>query len=205
VTRGQRTQPRKLPKQERAKATVDALLDAAKRVLISDGYERATTNRIAEVANVNIASLYQYFPSKDALVAALIDQHLEAISIRLATSMRDVVSAPLADAVHAIVGSHLELHRGDLALQKVLLEQVPRVERVNPVMAFRRRVIDATHALFSSRADEIKPHDPELAAFVVVHIIDGLTQAVLLERPEYLSRNDLESEIASVVLRYLAA
>ena len=72
--------PRKLASQERSRATVDALLEATTRVLLKEGYDRASTNRIAEVAGVSIGSLYQYFPSKEALVAAVIDRHAQEIS-----------------------------------------------------------------------------------------------------------------------------
>jgi len=65
-----RTSPRKKPRQERSVATVEVILDATARVLCSTGYDRASTNRIAMSAGVSVGSLYQYFPSKEALVAA---------------------------------------------------------------------------------------------------------------------------------------
>src|ERR1041385_532898 len=70
------TRPRKQPQQDRARATVDALLEATTRILVRDGYDRASTNRIALAAGVSIGSLYQYFPSKEAPVAALVEHHL---------------------------------------------------------------------------------------------------------------------------------
>ena len=63
--------PRKVPKQSRAKATVDAIVTAAAQVLAGEGFVKTNTNRIARVAGVSIGSLYQYFPNKDALLAAL--------------------------------------------------------------------------------------------------------------------------------------
>ena len=62
---------RKTASQERSRATVDAILEATARILIKEGFDKASTNRVAEVAGVSVGSLYQYFPSKDALVAAL--------------------------------------------------------------------------------------------------------------------------------------
>src|SRR5215468_1795298 len=70
------TNPRRRPRQARAQATVDAIIQATARVLIEDGYDRASTNRIAQAAGVSIGSLYQYFPSKEALVSALVDEHV---------------------------------------------------------------------------------------------------------------------------------
>src|SRR5258708_22186871 len=75
MARKPQTNPRKSASQERSRLTVDALLEATTRVLIKEGYDRASTNRIAEVAGVSIGSLYQYFPSKEALVAAVFDPH----------------------------------------------------------------------------------------------------------------------------------
>lgn len=68
---GARTRPRKLPKQERSRVTVEAILDATALVLVREGYDRASTKRVAGVAGVSIGSLYQYFPNKESLVAAL--------------------------------------------------------------------------------------------------------------------------------------
>src|SRR5215468_399334 len=69
------TNPRKHASQERSRATVDALIEATARILVREGFDHASTNRIAEQAGVSVGSLYQYFPSKEALVAAVIDRH----------------------------------------------------------------------------------------------------------------------------------
>ena len=66
-----RVNPRKSASQERSRLTVQAILDATARILVREGFDKASTNRIAEVAGVSIGSLYQYFPSKEAIVAAL--------------------------------------------------------------------------------------------------------------------------------------
>src|SRR5215468_7419487 len=67
--------PRKLPRQERSRFTVDTILEAAADILVRDGYEKLTTNRIADRAGVNVASIYQYFPGKAAIVAELRRRH----------------------------------------------------------------------------------------------------------------------------------
>jgi AcrR family transcriptional regulator len=69
------TNPRKSASQKRPRVTVGTLLEATARVLVRQGYDRASTNRIATTAGMSIGSLYQYFPNKEALVAALIARH----------------------------------------------------------------------------------------------------------------------------------
>jgi hypothetical protein len=68
VARKMCTNPRKSALQKRSRVTVDALLEATARILIREGFDKASTNRIAEVAGVSVGSLYQYFPNKEALI-----------------------------------------------------------------------------------------------------------------------------------------
>jgi AcrR family transcriptional regulator len=72
--RRRQLQPRKSPAQKRSSETVEAILEAAARVLEKVGFAGYNTNAIAERAGVSIGSLYQYFPCKDALTAALIER-----------------------------------------------------------------------------------------------------------------------------------
>jgi len=70
---------RKEPRQARAQVTVEAILEAAARILDRQGWERFTTNGVAETAGVSIGSLYQYFPNKLALVEAILQRHFDAV------------------------------------------------------------------------------------------------------------------------------
>lgn len=74
VPRSETLEPRKLPTQPRAVATVGAILDATAELLTEVGVERLTTNAIAERAGINVAALYSYFPNKFAVLAALWDR-----------------------------------------------------------------------------------------------------------------------------------
>jgi len=198
-----RTAPRKTPTQDRAKFTVEALLDATAHVLVKEGYDGTSTNRVARMAGVNIGSLYQYFPGKDALVAALIDRQVDNISRALGEALTDSVDASLPVAVRRVVAAHLRVHADSPALQRALLAQVPRVERLNPIMGFRRRLVETLRGWLEARRSEIGVSDLDFAAFSVVHIVDALTQAALLERPDDLRGEKLLNGIVEVLVRYL--
>jgi AcrR family transcriptional regulator len=70
---------RKTPSQTRALRTVETLFEAAIRILGSEGEAGFTTNRIAERAGFSIGTLYQYFPSKEAIVVALVRRQRERV------------------------------------------------------------------------------------------------------------------------------
>lgn len=71
--------PRKQPKQARAQERVQRILDTAEKLLANEGYETFSTNRVAKAAEVNIASLYQYFPNKQSLVFAINRKMLDEV------------------------------------------------------------------------------------------------------------------------------
>jgi AcrR family transcriptional regulator len=66
--------PRKLPRQSRSQATVDAIIEACLQLMEEGDPERVSTNSISERSGVAKGSLYQYFPDKDAIVAAAFDR-----------------------------------------------------------------------------------------------------------------------------------
>src|SRR5580700_3154791 len=102
------TTPRKSPRQARSEATVDAVLEATARVLVKVGYDRASTNRIAAEAGVSVGSLYQYFPSKEALVAALVDRHMTEMVGLFEHHFEALSAAPLPVVAEAMVRVMLE-------------------------------------------------------------------------------------------------
>src|SRR5947209_7244958 len=122
-----RTQPRKVAIQARSQATVDAILRATARILVKEGYDRASTNKIAVAAGVSIGSLYQYFPSKEALVAALVEQHMDEMAEVLRVNTLRLAGAPLEVALGEAVRLMVAAHAVNPKLHKVLVEQVPRV------------------------------------------------------------------------------
>src|SRR3954467_13893386 len=95
--------PRKRASQERSRATVAALVEATARILVNEGFDRASTNRIAEVAGVSVGSLYQYFPCKEALVLAVIERHNLDIMQVVGEALAEMESLPLEEAVRKLV------------------------------------------------------------------------------------------------------
>jgi AcrR family transcriptional regulator len=67
----------KEPKRERGKQRVAALIDAGAELFAAKGYEATTMTEIASRAGAAIGSLYQFFPSKEALAEALFNRFAE--------------------------------------------------------------------------------------------------------------------------------
>ncbi|NJR63840.1 MAG: TetR/AcrR family transcriptional regulator, partial [Cyanobacteria bacterium CRU_2_1] len=124
-----RVTPRKQPKQDRSKMTVDAILTAAAHILTEDGYDTASTNRIAERAGVSIGSLYQYFPNKEAIMTALRERHIDEMAEIVEAAVNQTAQQPIEVALHELVKACVAAHRIDPTLHQVLDEQVPRLNQ----------------------------------------------------------------------------
>lgn len=197
------TIPRKKPAQERSKATVEAILEAAARVLVEEGFERTTTNRVAEVAGVSVGSLYQYFPNKEALVATLADRHMQAMLEQLGAMAVELADASLEDAVRAYVRAMLEVHAVDPALHRVLTEQLPALTGFDRLRELGAKAEAIVRSYLELHRHRLRPVDLDAATFLLVTSIEAITHAAVLDRPEALRDQKFADEVCALVLRYL--
>ena len=82
---------------------VGKLLEATAQVLGEFGLAATSTNKIAARAGVAIGSIYQYFPNKEALIDALLDDRLHRLAALTATQMQAMSAAAFPEAAEAIL------------------------------------------------------------------------------------------------------
>ena len=182
-----RTTPRKRPRQARSKATVDTILEATARVLVKHGFDGLTTNAVATAAGVSIGSLYQYFPNKEALVAALIDRHIEQMNATMLAELARVATLPIARG----------RARRDRADDPRARDRSRASSRAHRAGAARRQARAAArgrrdlppHGRGPARradSDELAIRDPDLAAFMLVSTIESIVHRAALLYPQRL-------------------
>jgi AcrR family transcriptional regulator len=192
---------------------VRAILEAAAQVFEADGLEGATTDRIAARAGVSVGSLYQYFPSKEAIVATLVQCHVLEAGAALESVLEHrpgqvTLDARLAELVHAVVALHAHRPR----LQQLLAHEAP----VDAAHAHAR--VEAVHALAARLGEvlcghrEVRVRDPALAAHLVLETLLGLAHRFAIEPaapgepadPDQRSA-EREAEIVRMLRGYLVA
>ena len=99
--------PRKRPIQARSEVTVAAMLDASIHVLLAVGYRRLTTTLVAERAGVSVGSLYQYFPNRQALLAAVVERHLDELVDLVEADCPKLRGAKLAALARGLVDAFI--------------------------------------------------------------------------------------------------
>jgi AcrR family transcriptional regulator len=200
------TKPRKTASQERSRLTVNALVESTIRVLVKEGYDRASTNKIAAVAGVSIGSLYQYFPSKEALVAAVIDRHTSELSLTIRDALAQVAALPIETAARQLVVAAIEAHSIDPNLHRVLAEQVPRTGRLEHIDAVQRDASRFLRSYLEVHKDEVTVLDLDLAAFICVTTVEALAHAAVLHHPDILTGEKVGTfvdEVTRLVVQFL--
>ncbi|MFF2088392.1 TetR/AcrR family transcriptional regulator [Nocardia sp. NPDC058176] len=171
--------PRKTPRQQRSRQTVDTLLEAAAQVFSREGIT-ATTNRIAERAGLSIGTLYQYFPNKEAMLHALAERHLLDAGQQLGAVFAQLRAdePPFDESMRAIMVVVADLHRERPALHALLHRVALRLPgELAAMQAFEDHLVAEIE--FHLRRCDRGGSDPLLTARTVVHAVDAQVHRVL--------------------------
>jgi AcrR family transcriptional regulator len=196
--------PRKSPSQTRSRVTVDVILEATARILGEHGYAGTNTNRIAEVAGVSIGSIYQYFPNKEALVAALRDRHSRDMHVLFQRVIGRRAGGSLLDGIAALVSALMQAHRADIALHVILETRVVGRERQADHIGADQAILRLLRAWLNRHRREITVPSLDLAAHFVLESIVALVHSAIQEPPAARPQA-IEAEIVALVMAYLSA
>ncbi|GAA5564805.1 TetR/AcrR family transcriptional regulator [Acinetobacter seifertii] len=194
--------PRKSPVQARSTATIEVLHEATIQVLLKEGIVKCNTTRIAERAGVSVGSIYQYYPNRDSLLAAVLQRHLDSVAEKIEelclkyekTSIKTLISALVDEIILAKLSNPEESkalyaisgERGGLDLSK----------RMND------RMLAAISNLLESASD-IEFDDSQIVAEFVLGAIMGLIRRVLENQITDKVEQVLESHLKLMVVAYL--
>ena len=176
-------------------------------MLLAEGYQAMSTNRIAKVAGVGVGTLYQYFDSREAIVERLVSDLAEARITAFATSLRAEVQEDETDlegAVANIVDATLAAMRVRPEIAARLAAEAPRGGREDLEAAWVRRCIELMRAALYQRRNAIRPGDLDLQAHVLVTSAFAVLSDAMRHRPELLSTDALRGELVILASRYLA-
>ncbi|BCH26168.1 putative transcriptional regulator, TetR family protein [Mesorhizobium sp. L-8-10] len=188
---------RKRPRQARSAATVEAIVEAAARVLEAGGLAAFNTNAVAEKAGVSVGSLYQYFPAKEALLAELIRRKRAELMTMIEREKaqargRDLPSV-LNGFIRAAVSHQLERPRlaGSLEYAEAMLPIDTETE------ALKRMIVAAVAEILSLHGIA----KPETAARDLAALTRGMVDAAGLFGETDMS--SLEPRVRRAVYGYL--
>lgn len=178
---------------------VERILSAGARVLEDNGYQDASTNRIAREAGISPGSLYQYFPDKDAIVAEIILRLIDEFASAITPALRAAATAQPPDAIRLILGAVLDALQQRTALLRALADRVPAIEQQEALRPVRGRLADFVHHSLASGTDALRHTDLERTTWILVELTQHLLIRYVLDAPP-VQRDDFLADTGRIVL-----
>jgi len=197
------SKPRKAPVQARSAHTVAAIQQACIQVLLAQGAARLTTTRVAERAGVSVGSLYQYYPDKRSLLAAVLEKHLLEVVGAVEDACREYGGRPLDVAVPALVKAFMDAKFAQPDVSRALYAVAAELEGHDLVDELTRRGQSAVCQMLASMPG-VQRADVITASFVVTTAMIGPVQMLLSVDAPAPFREKVAQELVEMVSGYLA-
>jgi AcrR family transcriptional regulator len=171
-------EPRKSPVQARSTLTVEAISEATIQVLLSHGTDRLTTTRVAERAGVSVGTLYQYYPNKQSLLFAVLEDHLDKLATAVETACQRASGKPLMEMVKDVSEAFVDAKMRRTDISTALYRIAAEVGGPALVKRTGQRSQKALEAMLRTAPDAALPQD-KFAIQMMFAVMAGATRSVL--------------------------
>jgi AcrR family transcriptional regulator len=197
-------EPRKTPVQARATVTVEAISEATIQVLLSQGTERLTTTRVADRAGVSVGTLYQYFPNKQSLLFAVLEDHLEKVTKEVEDACEHARHKPLTEMTKEVVEAFVDAKIARAEISVALYKIAPDVGGLALVKRVTQRMRKAIVRMLES-APDTKTSPDEFAIQMMLAAMSGAMRSVLETGGSPAMMRKLREHLVVLCQSYMAA
>ena len=194
--------PRKTPTQRRAKNTVARILSATAELISEGGVEVITTNKIAERAHINIASLYQYFGNKEAVINALIEDYQNQLGRHLNDLVESMSGVPLEQAAPQVIRASMSLLRESQNIMPSMVTSLTASHLFPAARLLENRFLEAMRSYFAQQRDQLELGDIDTSIYVIYSAVSSLIVKHLSAPATYLNDEEIIEEVAKLMIGY---
>jgi len=198
---------RKLPTQERAQRTIETIFEATAQVMEDEGEFGLTTNKVAQKAGVSIGTLYQYFPTKEAILIALINRERRRVMddmrlmLELAVQERRNPHTVLRERIHKLIESFGSGNK----IKRAMIRMAWRMDHHESVTQALREGADTIAIAISQIKDpSLRPVTPAMM-FVATRAVMGAIRSASLEESPLLGTQEFEDELVRMAWSLICA
>ncbi len=194
-------EPRKTPRQARARATVAAIVDACAQLLAAGPYDALTTNSIAERAGVSVGTLYEYFPNRESIVAALTANSCQRLVERMTHAAAETDTMTEFQGVEHLLTTGVDVLGAPQNVFRVLLREAPFVLRL-PVFHEARATLDLLSQDIRVKAGKrISLPEPRADAWLISQMLFNAMLEIAFLEAEAAEREHLIRELSRLTFR----
>jgi len=194
--------PRKSPVQARSAATIDVLHEATIQVLLKEGIVRCNTTRIAERAEVSVGSIYQYYPNRDSLLAAVLQRHLDSVAQQIEQLCLECKYGTVETIMNALVDQILTAKLSDPEQSKALYAISGERGGIELSKQMNDRILKAIASLLETASD-LHFDENLIVAEIILSVIMGSIRRVLENQVTHQVEQELRYHLKLMTTAYL--
>jgi AcrR family transcriptional regulator len=199
-----RFEARKTPVQARATVTVEAIYEATIQVLLGEGAERLTTTRVAERAGVSVGTLYQYYPNKQSLLFAVLENHMNKVAEAVEDACEHARGKPMAVMVQEVVEAFVDAKMARTDISTALYRIAAEVDGPAVVRRAIARSLRALEAVLKTAPDAVLDHE-KFTVQMLFGAMAGTTKSVLEAGASPAMVRNLRHHLVLLCQSYVAA
>ena len=196
---------KKSPTQQRSRQTVETLIEATARTIVERGWTNTTTNHIASRAGVGVGSLYQYFESREALLAALAEREIERLTTSLDAAAPALMGADPLTGVRTVLEIAFDHFEQDRALFTELANHWTATRSTAFVDAFEAYVLDSLRLFVTQRYADFEPIDLNTLAFILSNGTMFTISRFFSRNPRGVTKESLIEHITTLYALFFAS
>jgi AcrR family transcriptional regulator len=167
------SEPRRIPVQRRSRERVEGILLAAEQIVVREDFDALSTRAVAERAKVPVATLYQYFADREAIIAALIERHVSAMDARLTQAVAALGTYSVRTLVEEVVTAYVAGYRAHPSYVVLWFQGRVSADIVARVRERTSQLAAQFHS-FALAAGLLEPGTDVLVLEVAADAIDGV-------------------------------
>ncbi len=199
-----RLTPRKEPNQDRARETVENIVEATAHILEKEGFEKISTNKIAEKAGVSIGSLYQYFPTKESIFSFMMEKYIHSQTQMIDRIMEErKTNQDLKETVRIIISAIMESKIKQARFQKMFAVKVLSFAGYESLNRQDDHLISVFQKYLEPFEKEVRKENLDISLYFVIQSVKTLPIAIMFQDRLKVSDPRVTDELVELVYRYL--
>ena len=197
-------EPRKTPLQARSTVTVESISEATIQVLLSHGADRLTTTRVAQRAGVSVGTLYQYYPNKQSLLFAVLENHLTNVMATVEAACERACHKPLAEMIREMVEAFVDAKMDRADISVALYRVAADVGGPALIKRIHQRSRKTVAAMLGTASDIKSPPD-KFAIDIMLSAMAGAMRSLLEAGPGPATVGKAREQLVLLCQSYMTA
>ncbi len=194
---------RKEPNQDRAIDTMDSIIKATAHILEKEGFEKTSTNKIAAKAGVSIGSLYQYFPTKDSILALMMDRYMKGEIEMIDRVLREKCSRTLKETIRDLLTAIMKSKKVSKRFTKIFAQKLFGFDKIDALKKVDEHMLELFKIHIKPFEAEIRTENLDMALWMSIQCVKVIPVSIMFNENYDLEDPVVLDEMVHLIYQYL--